>query len=334
MEPGHRNPIARRQTPIPAPKQRHGITQLELLVAVSIMALLTALLLPAVQQVRQTSRKTQCSNNLRQLGQAHHQAVDVYKLFPTDVFGFAYLAPYYERSDILDKFLKGESIYNLSIPLLYCPADPLVPHGETDRLSYVVNEGNRFRHSISPTGDLLGTRNGVRREWQHVHPVLGQPRGTAPSEITDGLSNTALLSERLGTLTAGQQQATSRHNTLRRLWYTELAYQSVGDEPLAIEQCLHHRTQYSVNDLVSSGADNSQGYLHLIPPNHHGCVNAAIASGVAYRDFLITAPTSLHPSGVNLLLADGAVRFVTESVSLETWSALGSIDSGDHPGEF
>lgn len=334
MEQCRQKAITRGHTAMPASQTRTGITQLELLVAISVIALLAALLLPAVQQVRQTSRKTQCSNNLRQLGQSLHQAVDAYKVFPADQFCFAYLAPYYERPDILETFLKGESTHNLTIPLLDCPADPLVPHGETDRLNYVVNEGNRFRYSLTPDGALLDTRNGVRRGWNHAHPVLGKPRGTAPSEITDGLSNTALLSERLGTLTSGQEQATSRFNAQRRLWYTEIAYQHTGEEPHAIEQCLHHRTQYSVNDLVSSGPDNSQGYLHLVPPNHNGCVNAPLSSGVAYRDFLITVPTSLHPGGVNLLLADGAVRFVSELISQQTWSALGSIDEGDQLGEF
>jgi prepilin-type N-terminal cleavage/methylation domain-containing protein len=188
----------------PRNTQRHGFTLIELLVVIAIIAILIGLLVPAVQKVREAANRTQCTNNLKQLGLAAHHYHDLHKhlppgmgyspLAPNGVWGhnLFHLLPYVEQSNLYNssagtvlgvpnvKFPGNNNVYSRPVPTYLCPSDP----------------------SVGPGGVV--TINGI--SWgaacyaansQVFAPIPGDPRGkTRIAEITDGTSNTVLYAEK------------------------------------------------------------------------------------------------------------------------------------------
>ncbi|MCY2986412.1 MAG: DUF1559 domain-containing protein [Planctomycetota bacterium] len=101
-----------------SPRHRQGFTLVELLVVIAIIGILVALLLPAIQAAREAARRSQCSNNLKQLGVALHNFHDTYKQFPigqpdddNDSFGWGvYLTPYIEQQIVMDRLIEGKAV--------------------------------------------------------------------------------------------------------------------------------------------------------------------------------------------------------------------------------
>ncbi len=310
---------------------RRGVTLSEVLVVISVFGLLAALLLPAVQQARATARKTECANHLRQLGIAMNNVSESAGVFPTDEFCMLVLSPYFERPDIASAW-NTPTMRSIQVPILYCPADPVMPSLKSDAMTYVVNDGSRLRFSLTSIGGRVSTRNGVRdpARWPVGRLV---PNGPAPADFTDGLSHTALLSERLAASLEATGSRYGQHG-LRRVWFTEERFLGVGQESVVAETCRSRITDSSINPLLSLDVANCKDYDHLLTPNLPGCMNGP-DDGLYFTDEIRALPaTSLHSGGVNVLLADGAVRFVSESVGQNTWWALGSLADGDITSEF
>lgn len=295
------------------PAPRAGLTVVELLVAISVVAILVALLLPAIQQARSAARRTTCQSHLRQVGAALHNVCEATGKFPTARIGhssgYVRMMPYLDASAIAEELLAERRPTNWMVPALGCPADPVVwqTMSQVGDTSYYFNHGTGLPRS-SP-------RNGF---------ALGDSTDVSPADIQDGLSQTVAMSERLVTPGSQVDAAAREREPGRSFWWTEQKA-GRGEERLAVEQCSRHRTTthpqvQGVNMPCYLNFD--VGYRHLLRPNHVGCYNGPETT-FDFDDLMISA-TSLHPGSVNALLADGSVHPVSDDIDGTVWSALGS----------
>ncbi|MBL8811393.1 MAG: DUF1559 domain-containing protein [Planctomycetaceae bacterium] len=311
--------------------RRSAFTLIELLVVIAIIAILVALLLPAVQQAREAARRTQCKNNLKQLGIAIHNYHDTYNCIPiADVDGssnpvsaHARLLPYIEQ-DNLYKVVDFNVPYNhanntvarnTELPAFRCPSDPTrLPASIGGRNNYYWNAGSGIvMYSSGATGQPAS--NGI---------VFHNTR-IRFNDITDGLSNTAGMAEKL-TGDGNNGISTPLVDT-----YRPGTYPNTPDE--ALQQC----NATNVTDLSLQGYSNVGGpwlqqyhstnqYNHVLPPNGRSCMFPP--------GRIATTANSQHTGGVQILLCDGSVRFVTENLDLKVWRSLGSRDGAEINGDF
>ncbi len=309
------------------PRRRCAFTLIELLVVIAIIAILMGLLLPAVQKVREAAARMKCSNNLKQIGLAVHNYYSSYNELPPGVDTKRYAAqvfllPYLEQDNIyklINFSVTADNAANntaraMVIPGFLCPSDPqsAMPAGWP---------GNNYLFNYGP--DIW---------WQqpNTHGVFGMftNRGVKLEGISDGTSNTACFSERMkgdwsnaivtprtdlinprGTLPTTLDEATTLCHAADP---TNLSYQWRSD-------CGGYWIQGNHWTL----------YQHAALPNDRLC---GWPSNFGGNNTMFSGPSSAHTNGVNLLMCDGSVHFVTNSVSLTTWRALGTRDGGETPG--
>lgn len=295
---------------------RYGISLAEVLTAIGIMSLLLALLLPAIQQTRETARRTQCSSNLHQIMLAHHQYLDVYGVFPSFEGHFHLkIAPYIEVPS---------TDTNAKTSLYTCPTDALAT-GEIRRgwfCSYFGNTGLR-RKGYRGVGDgysggyLLTGSNGIYTDSQDIYISDG--------DIKDGLSNTAAVSERLAVpyfIIHDVNWDEYSHLRDRLILLTDNHFDDQHLKEMA-DDCEFHAGIPRVRQL------QFQHYNHILPPNHNTCTNGLPFD--SFMNFPVTA-RSLHPGGVNLAMADGSVRFASENISRDVWWAIGTRNGSETVG--
>lgn len=306
-----------------------AFTQIELVVVIAIAGGLVALLLPAVQQARATARKTQCANNLKQIGFGLHSFAEVNGYFPTGQECMVRISPYLESGFLLEDWTRlewGRSMHR-RMPWLICPADPLLEPA-AGVMSYAVNGGGKLPYLEIRPGFAIPISNGFRQERRFTRFRI---QGITPAMITDGLSQSLAFSERLSGIPGGggPRPASSVSYPRRVLWFTERRFLGPGEEALTIDQCRHHRLPEALNVVTPAMVYLCPEYNHLLPPNHPGC--ALGPNDGVYTPGAIKLPTatSLHHGGVNALVADGAVRFVNDGIDPKVWGALGSVADRD-----
>lgn len=304
---------------------RRAFTLLELLVVTAIVAVLTGLLLPAVQRVREAAARVSCQNNLKQLGLAlhnHHAALGRLppgRGTPTPrIFSaHAHLLPHLEQDALGQTIDYAQPPATFTVPpatvydgaanfpaaatvmkVFVCPSDPAggrvtgSPYGATN---YAANAGSGTVRS----GHLLDS-DGVF--------FLGS--AVRLTDIPDGTSNTAAFGERpLG-----------------------------GDDPARVMIELTGGTDPTPAACGSPAAPRNAErgakwivgnygntlYNHADPPNPPApdCTNATQQKGRM-------AARSRHPGGVNILFCDGGVRFVRDGIDTATWQAIGTRAGGE-----
>ena len=330
-------------------RHRCGFTLIEMIVVVGILCILIALLLPAVQASRESARRAQCQNNLRQLGLAMYGYITDHGTFPPCNMGYAVpanlpryfghyseqarLLPYLDLRTLYDgiNFSVGtfppssgvslnpewvsmnavnSTITNVGIRLFLCPSD-----GGTFEVS-----GNNYRGNagLGPTwittAETPDSGNGIFSERNLIIPPM----------VTDGLSHTAAFSERLrGTGRPGGKFLDRDSLGLSTLVYT-------ADDLLNGCRIAAHQ---GLNDLyIENGrwwfwvGRERTLYTHTQPPN--GSVPDCLGGGSIPATGMATA-RSHHPGGVNVLMSDGSGRFVTESISTPLWRGIGSRNGGE-----
>jgi prepilin-type N-terminal cleavage/methylation domain-containing protein len=301
-------------------RRRSAFTLIELLVVIAIIAILIGLLLPAVQKVREAASRMQCSNNLKQIALSAHTYHDASKRLPPggdslDFAAQALLLPYIEQGNLYNTInftLAPTDPTNAppsaqSVPIYVCPSDPQtnLPAGDAGN-NYVWNYGS----------DLLFFSNNTRGVF-----MFGNTKVTLQS-ITDGTSNTAAFSERRK---GDFNNAVITPET--DLFAPPLA-PTTPDE--AVAMC--NSNSWDINNpkyqfRSDYGAFWIKGYhwtlyQHVNLPNSRGCAFPPANSAMS--------PNSAHGGdGVNLALCDGSVRFVTSTISMPTWRALGTRNGGE-----
>ncbi len=308
--------LLRQSAQSPMPPVRRGFSLIELMVSVGIISVLMSLLLPAVQSAREAARRTQCRNNLHQIGIAIHSFYDQHGYLDTTKPLNAIL-PQMDHRPLWEEIARtneasgnGEfvDLSALSSPPSYlCPSDSLARAGAL-HLSYAVNA----RPAVG--GDELQLW-GKKRHFR---------------DISDGLSNTAGFAERLVVLAEPVQilqvsEEERRRNPLRVLWMPlrefgpfempELAAHSLSAEVRAVARSLGVFPSHLF-------VFNEPTYNHLVPPNNWPFMRDSDNVGPQ-------GPSSQHEGGAHVLFLDGSVSFISNSIDREVFWALGTINGGE-----
>jgi prepilin-type N-terminal cleavage/methylation domain-containing protein/prepilin-type processing-associated H-X9-DG protein len=322
--------------------RRTGFTLIELLVVIAIIAILIGLLLPAVQKVREAAARMKCSNNLKQLGiacHAHHDAVGYLPLregrYTTPVnsyggrlSGLIDLLPYMEQAPLHRQIFSayvphpwaGHDPWRQTISTFLCPSDLSAPAGTgIKHTNYMFCSGDSIdRHTTNG-----GTRGMFGRDHR-LSPGPSAPKGYALTDVSDGLSNTIMMGERV----RGQG---GLHKTLT---YTRTgAWFSTPNECLSL---FNNATRTWSGGYSRLGAwagvrwpDGGMGFGGMTtnaPPNSVSCAwNNHDAQPGLYP------PSSNHTGGVNVVMGDGSVRFVRDSINVGNLNASGRSLGGQSP---
>jgi prepilin-type N-terminal cleavage/methylation domain-containing protein len=318
-------------------RRRHAFTLIELLVVIAIIAVLIGLLVPAVQKVRESANRLKCANNLKQLGIALHNYHDTNQTWPMaedsrEVYTCCWgtwqmlILPYIEQeaafrnyqnwggSDVISTnwpaptpaSVTRKPRYNTAVNVasttgfrynvLTCPSDqPNAPFSGITSHNYVANYGN--------TSYGQSTFQGVR--------FMGAPftprKKYRMADITDGTSNTALMLE----VRQGQ-----RRDLRGFTWWGP----ATGGETF-------FPPNTTSPDVIQYIPGDGTGFCDPLPPNPP-CVGPTSAT-----PYMVSA-RSLHPGGVQVVLGDGSVRFITNNINLLVWRNLGSTQDGVPLGNF
>jgi len=311
------------------PIPRRGVTLIEVVVSVSVLGLLAALISAALVATREASRTSTCGNHLHQISVAFANAEAVHGEYPTrhrSDLSMWPLLPYLEQRDLYEGLVKSElRSAPPVVELFLCPGDSQSTMIPGD-INYFPNLGTRFRFSADWNGFAL-SRFGP-----------GHRQSVQSREITDGLSQTAAMSERLVVtlaVNAVNPRVTDdalRNDPRRYLWHTDTRHARAGDESQATSHCRAGMTTPSPFESGLWGItwNPESGYDHLLPPNHRACYNDVAGDGAnSLSDARLIPPSSVHPGGVNLLLADGRVTFVNETIGAGVWHAIGTRAGGE-----
>jgi len=318
---------------------RRGFTLIELLVVIAIIAILIALLLPAVQQAREAARRTQCKNNLKQLGLALHNYSDAHSVFPNQasdsLYGYSALAqllPYLDQGNMHGQFdftqplqigLPWQPMVNPSmsdvvgrpLTVLLCPSDAGEPIYVDDHSNawagsnYLVNGGSgRGTNYCSSQNDGLFWR-GSKTQFR---------------DLTDGTSNTVFMGEVLfGNRSADTTTLENAQRQIKRV---------SGGPPCGLDSDAMLAMPASRYEGRRSGAWSlSTGYHSLV----HGFLSPnSQTPDHSHHGEILSGLRSLHTGGAQISMCDGSVHFVSENIDQETLRNLFARDDGEVIGEF
>jgi prepilin-type N-terminal cleavage/methylation domain-containing protein/prepilin-type processing-associated H-X9-DG protein len=369
---------------------RRSFTLVELLVVITIIGILIALLLPAVQAAREAARRGQCTNNLKQLGialHAYNQGSGAFVSLTQGtqagcnncdgstgigcncndgcLAGFVAMLPYMDQQSLYDAYTaRGYDFYHQGDPnWYYAPWGPppwyanfppvgaqvpglLCPSDFAKTTAIYTWYGHSNYNFCTGDNSNYGSYGGSNQRG-----IFGAYSWVNVSNITDGLSNTIAMSEQT---VAKNDNGTPGTATIHG-YFVGLNVASPGTpnawngNPSA---CLAYRgsgavlgpntpvVQYLRGVVWAWGSLDHMGFTTILPPNSIGCNN----SNWEWGSDVIQPPDSYHPGGVNGLMGDGSVHFISDTIDTGNltapcvtggpspygvWGAMGTITGGE-----
>jgi prepilin-type N-terminal cleavage/methylation domain-containing protein len=329
---------------------RSGFTLIELLVVIAIIAILVALLLPAVQQAREAARRSQCKNNLKQIGLAIANYESALKVYPFGK-GASYagaqiyarwsvhsmILPYMDQQPLYDAisftnppdtpgmagaipfmppYISPGGINTVqsqtAIPMFFCPSDSSVDSSWAGGNNYCGNQGSWLcDRGNFPAG--AGDTNP-----NELNPgIFYFLSRTRPQDVSDGLSNTAFFSEKIrGNGSADPKSdlyTMTNQVTLLDTYNTCMATNVATATPLT--------SKWGASWVM--GENCCTLYNHVATPGSVSCAGIPFPGSMTNMAMQVSA-SSRHPGGVHVLTGDGSVHFVSNNVDLGVWRALGT----------
>jgi prepilin-type N-terminal cleavage/methylation domain-containing protein len=310
---------------------RSAFTLIELLVVIAIIAILIALLLPAVQQAREAARRSQCQNNLKQLGLALHNYHDAFQVFPygnreigaptTRECWFQQILPYIDQAalfniyaDYVDKanaysappancclHQLPASITAVAVPPMLCPSNPNVGRGGNGGAT--AFQGNYVLcYGSSKSGMNQGTGNGM---FFHLSSI-------GIRDVLDGTSNTVMAGEGI------RRNGSSTWGEIGGYWggSPHGSWGFTTEEPpnTPLYDCLYDCKTYTQTNAPckgtnATGADQCTGSKYNFARSH-------------------------HTGGAQFVMGDGRVRFISENIDRTTFQNVGGRADGQLTGDF
>ena len=325
---------------------RRAFTLIELLVVIAIIAILIGLLVPAVQKVREAANRATCTNQMKQLGIALHNYEGVWKHLPAGSYALnthgpgptVFLLPYLEQDaaystyDINQEsgastlFAANDISAAVRIPMLSCPSDLQQSQNyQFGWTNYMSNYGtwvvaNGWDGVFGPNFTIVGFKG---------------PGQLKLKEILDGTSNTAAFAEVAKGRGTEASVTGSRDPRVECFEFGALTTKVVATARSSL-QAKDYRTASLAADPGwgtppwswrgypwREGSIWRTGYTHLLPPNSP-CWRT---NGEWWN--LVSPASSFHGAGVNVVMVDGSVRFVEDSVNPDVWTAVGSRNGGE-----
>lgn len=320
-------------------RHRPGFNLVELLVVIAIIGVLVALLLPAVQQAREVANRARCNNNLHQLGVALHSYHETYGMLPigarsqqkgTGISWFVGILPYVDQGNLYNDFdmvgphngspslppptgsRNGTVLNNKRVPAFWCPSSPLPEMA-------AAAGGLQFQMSCyfgisgaTPDAGFTTTRvticcSGATDAYISAEGMLVPNQAIRLSDATDGTSNVLMVGEGSNYGRNLYGGATNRIDAAFSMgWAAGTA--ANGAPP---------------NYVPSTGTIATPAYNIMTTrysPNAYYSILTTLApqSGIGSNRGPNNPMSSAHPGGVSGLMVDGAVRFISENIALET----------------
>lgn len=335
--------------------RRGGFTLIELLVVIAIIAVLIALLLPAVQQAREAARRSQCKNNLKQIGVALHNYHDAASMLPPGRIvnpidgqghcfsAYAHLLPYLDQAPLYSQIVFSANPDDtagpvaiplaVNLPVLLCPSDLFViMQAGCGIHNYPLNTGTTYPVSLNNPAKT---------------PITGpffENSNIGFRDFTDGMSQTVCVSETVKSDPSGPAKWDGVSPT------NGFVLTSGNDNGFSGPELTNYASQCSGAGLVLQqtrgskwiyGAPGHSMYNHIRRPNDtsgldcrggipHSVKTVALWNVLSHN----VTSHSRHTGGVHALFGDGHVQFVSDNIHLGTWQGMGSRNGSEVLGEY